>query len=190
MKVTALVPWFGAKRTIASKIVGQFGPHKSYWEPFCGSMAVLLTKPPCTMETVNDLHGLLVNLARVIQHDQLGPALYRRLRRTLFSERLFRECQTQLDQLELSLDGSLKLEAAYCYFLVSWMGMNGFAGTERYNHGFCARFTKNGGHAATRWAAAVDSIPAWRERMRRGWRRGRRRHGRRRPGRRGRRRGR
>jgi hypothetical protein len=32
-------------------------------------MAVLMAKPAATMETVNDLHGDLVNLARVIAHE-------------------------------------------------------------------------------------------------------------------------
>lgn len=48
----------------------------------------------------------------------------------------------------------------------SWFGRNGVAGTESYNQGFCVRYTKNGGHAAKRWVSAVDSIPAWHERLR------------------------
>jgi DNA adenine methylase len=59
------------------------------------------------------------------------------------------------------------LERACYYMLVSWMGMNGVAGTSSYNSGFCARYTKNGGHAGKRWESAVVSIPAWRRRLRR-----------------------
>lgn len=57
MKITALLPWGGSKRTLAARIIHQLGPHRCYWEPFCGSMAVLLAKELATMETVNDLHG-------------------------------------------------------------------------------------------------------------------------------------
>lgn len=58
------------------------------------------------------------------------------------------------------------LQRAQDYFLTSWLGRNGVAGTSSYNQGFCRRFTKNGGHAATRFTSAVASIPAWRRRMR------------------------
>jgi len=98
MKVKAIVPWYGSKRTIAPEIVREIGPHRCYWEPFCGSMAVLLAKPKATMETVNDLHGDLINLARHIQDRAAAPALYRRLRRVWF-------CQDFLPESKAFLDG-------------------------------------------------------------------------------------
>ena len=39
MKIRALAPWFGGKRTLAPAIVQQLGKHTQYFEPFCGSMA-------------------------------------------------------------------------------------------------------------------------------------------------------
>lgn len=84
--VTALAPWFGSKRTMAPDIVKLLGPHKSYWEPFCGSMAVLLNKPKCRMETVGDLHADLVNLARVVRDTDAGQELYRQARLMLCSD--------------------------------------------------------------------------------------------------------
>ena len=66
--IGALVPYFGAKRTLAPAIVEELGPHVAYWEICCGSMAVLFAKEPSRTEVVNDLHGDLVNLARVVQH--------------------------------------------------------------------------------------------------------------------------
>lgn len=165
-KISALAPWFGAKRNLAAAIVEELGPHRVYWEPFCGSMAVLLAKPTCVMETVNDLHGDLVNLARVVQHDVLGPLLYRRLRRTLMSDVLHREAAERHRARGYAGDGAPDVEAAYDYFLCAWLGRNGCAGTQSYNQGFCLRFTASGGHAATRWTSVVDSIPAWRRRLR------------------------
>jgi hypothetical protein len=67
MLITAVVPWFGGKRTMAQIIVDVIGKHKAYWEPFCGSMAVLMAKPAVASETVNDLHSDLINLSWVIQ---------------------------------------------------------------------------------------------------------------------------
>jgi len=165
-QITALAPWFGSKRNLAPAIVEELGPHRVYWEPFCGSMAVLLAKAPCVMETVNDLHGDLVNLARVIQNQTLGSQLYRRLRRTLMHEQLHREAAERHRDRGYTGDGPPSLEEAYDYFLCAWLGRNGVAGTASYNGGFCVRYTANGGHAAKRWSSVVDSIPAWRMRIR------------------------
>lgn len=167
MKVTAIAPWFGSKRTLAPRIVEELGEHRAYWEPFCGSMAVLLGKPESSFETVNDLHGDLVNLARVIKHSELGPKLYRQMRRWMMSEALFNDAAEQYRARQnVPAPEEPDLERAANYFICAWFGRNGVAGTQSYNQGFCRRFTKNGGHAATRWRSACNSIPAWRRRMR------------------------
>jgi len=162
-KIKAIAPWFGGKRNLAPKIVDALGDHRVYWEPFCGSMAVLMAKPPCVMETVNDLHRDLVNLARVIQHATHGPALYRRLRRTLMAEELFNESGAIIRGGEA---GEFDPDRAYHYFTTAWLGRNGVAGTSSYNAHFCVRYTANGGHAAKRWDSVILSIPAWRKRLR------------------------
>lgn len=163
MKITALAPWFGGKRTLAPRIIAELGPHSAYWEPFCGSMAVLLAKPPATMETVNDLHGDLINLARIIRDPVSGPKLYRRLRRVLMAKALHSDAAEVVSDEPLQGDA---VDRAENYFVASWMGRNGVAGSKGYNFGYCTRYTKNGGHPATRFASAVSSIPAWRRRLR------------------------
>jgi DNA adenine methylase len=150
---------------LAAAIVEELGPHRVYWDPCCGSMAVPLAKPPCVMETVNDLNGDLINMARVIQSATLGPKLYCRLRRTLMAEQLFTEAAKRHRARGELGDVPPDLDAAYDYFLCSWMGRNGVAGTASYNQGFCMRYTANGGHSAKRWSGVVASIPAWRRRM-------------------------
>lgn len=165
--ITALAPWFGAKRTLAPHIVAALGPHTAYWEPFCGSMAVLLAKPRAMMETVNDLHGDLVNLARVVAHGALGPKLYRRLRRTLIDEVLFAEAVTSIKSEPDFAGASPDADRAYWFFVQCWMGRSGVCGTKGYNQSTpCVRYTQSGGHSSTRWVAAVRSIPQWRERLR------------------------
>ncbi len=141
-------------------IIEELGKHRAYWEPFCGGMSVLLLKPPSSFETVNDFHGDLINLAKCIQHPTIGPALYRKLRRALNSQSLFRESRERCNAYAEAC-GGVDEQRAYDYFLTSWQGMNGMAGTRRYNLGFARRLTKNGGHAATRFASTVESIPAW-----------------------------
>jgi DNA adenine methylase len=167
MPITALAPWFGGKRNLAPLIVAELGKHRVYWEPFCGSMAVLLAKPPCVMETVNDLHELLINLARVIKDPRHGPLLYRMLRRTLMHEDFFAESDKIIRQIEQGRARALPdVMRAYHYFLASWLGRNGTAGTPESHKGtYCVRFTSNGGHAAKRWNSVIASIPAWRRRM-------------------------
>lgn len=163
----AVVPYFGAKRTLAPLIVRELGEHRSYYEPFCGSCAVLLAKPPSRMEHVNDLNGALVNLVRCIQHPELGPKLYRRLRRMLMVETLWREAADRWKARgRQRVPETPDLEAAVDYFYASWSGRNGVVGTSNYNYAFAVRYTGGGGHAGSRWRSAVDSIPAWRRRMR------------------------
>lgn len=165
MEVKAIAPWFGAKRNLADEIVRELGSHRVYWEPFCGSMAVLLAKPPCAMETVNDLNGDVVNLARVVQDSVLSVELHRRLELTLMSESLHREAALRWRSAGYRGDDKPDVDAAYDYFLCSWLGRNGVAGTSSYNQGFCVRYTANGGHSAKRWRSAIESIPAWWERL-------------------------
>ena len=168
MKIKAIAPWFGGKRNLAPKIVELLGPHRVYWEPFCGSMAVLMAKPTCVMETVNDLHADLINLARVIQDPKLGPQLYRQLRRTLMHEDLFKAAAARYKSrghFAMAPEPDFDLPRAYDYFLCAWLGRNGVGGTSSYNQGFCVRYTATGGHAAKRWQSVIKSIPAWRRRL-------------------------
>lgn len=166
MKITAIAPWFGGKRTLAPRIIAELGNHSAYWEPFCGSMAVLLAKEPSAMETANDLHGDLVNLARCVQDDAASVDLFARLVRTICAEPIHREAaERHRARGNLPFRG-LDVERAADYFICAWLGRNGVAGTMSYNQGFCRRFTKNGGHAAKRFASAVESIPDWWDRLR------------------------
>jgi len=167
MKISAISPWFGSKRNLAPIIVRELGPHRKYDEPFCGSCAVLLAKTPATCETVNDLHGDLINLARVLQGESTSVELYGRLSRMLMHEELFHEAALRWRaQGNVPADAEPNLDRAADYMICSWFGRNGVAGTSSYNQGFCVRYTKNGGHAAKRWVSAVDSIPAWHWRLR------------------------
>ena len=166
-KIKALAPWFGSKRTLAPKIVQELGPHSSYWEPFCGSMAILLSKPRARAENVNDLHGDLINLARVVQDGTLGPRFYRRARRILFHEEFLRDARDEMLALR-DWDGELSVARALTFLVFSWMGRNGSAGlpvTERGGN-VCVRWSSSGGEPGTRWLSVVESIPAWRRRLR------------------------
>lgn len=171
-KVKAIVPWFGGKRTMAPEIVTELGKHGQYFEPFCGSMAVLFAKEPSQKETVNDLHGDLINLARILQNSVTAEILYDRLQRTLFSEGLLEQAKGIMERPNGLADPETAEEAvaaadrAYWYFLASWMGRNGTAGTARIDYQIAVRWTKGGGSPTVRWRNAVESIPWWHQRLR------------------------
>jgi DNA adenine methylase len=59
--------YYGGKQQVADVIVALLPPHEHYVEPFAGSLAVLLAKPPSLVETVNDLDGDVMNLWRVLR---------------------------------------------------------------------------------------------------------------------------
>ncbi len=166
-EIATIAPWFGNKRTLAPRIVALMRPHRCYWEPFVGGISIVLHKPHCPMETINDLHGEVVNLARVIADPTLGPELQDRLRCTLMCETMHSEAAERWKTRGIaSAPEQPDMVRAYDYFLCAWLGRNGVAGTASYNQGFCVRYTANGGHAAKRFRSAVESISAWHERLR------------------------
>jgi DNA adenine methylase len=170
MKIRTIAPWFGGKRTMAAEIVRELGPHRAYWEPFAGGISVILSKPRCRQEVINDLHGDVTNLAAVIASPR-WVEFYERSVSTLYSEGVYEACAAHVAAAPCdpapdpdAVDTSHLLRA-WAYLVASWMGRNGAAGTARLKYQFTLRYTANGGDSATRWRNVVDSIPAWHERL-------------------------
>ena len=72
MTLKAPFPYFGGKARAAGIVWRALGDPSGYVEPFAGSAAVLLARPPFKgrrVETINDADGWLVNMWRAIQHD-------------------------------------------------------------------------------------------------------------------------
>lgn len=163
-KLKSIAPWFGGKRSLASDIVTELGEHDQYFEPFCGGISILFAKPASRQETVNDLHDELINLARVLQGDRVVE-LYDRCERTLFGDHVINEVRRRRSE---SIEPVDDVDQAYWYLCESWMGRNGVSGTQRSRgtgYSLAVRWTAGGGSAPTRWRSAVDSIPAWHERL-------------------------
>ncbi len=176
MRISAIAPWYGGKRGLAPRIVAELCPGgkapKSFWDLLCGGMPVTLAMPRCSHMTVNDRHGDLINLARILQDPARGAKLYRRLRRTLAHEGVFEDAKQAMNddsrgETMFAAHPALSPDdRAYYFFVLSWLGRNGVAGTERVNYQPAIRWTSGGGHGGIRFANAVDSIPAWRRRLR------------------------
>ncbi|SIE26365.1 D12 class N6 adenine-specific DNA methyltransferase [Mycobacteroides abscessus subsp. abscessus] len=61
------VAYYGAKTSLAPRIVSMLPEHKRYVEPFAGSLAVLLAKPQSRHEVVNDLDHNLMTFWKVLR---------------------------------------------------------------------------------------------------------------------------
>lgn len=167
MNITSILPYFGAKRTLARRIVEAIGPHSVYWEPFCGSLAVLLSKAPCRMETAIDLHGDLVNLARVLQSADHAERLYAALYPMIPCKQLHAEARDRINATDADLEYSPDVGRAADFFVASWLGRNGTTGCrQKSGNNFAVRYTSNGGPPGARWRSVVEAIPEWHERLR------------------------
>lgn len=108
--VASPITWFGGKSELAPTIIALLPPHDVYVEPFAGSAAVLLLKPPAPLDVLNDVDDGLVNFYRVLR-EQAGE-LARLLELTPYARR----------ELELCKDwraGATELERARRWFVVS-----------------------------------------------------------------------
>lgn len=161
--IAALAPWAGGKRTLAPVIVRELGNHASYYEPFCGSMAVLFAKPACRHEVVNDLNRDLTNVAVVLQTRPLAAELLARLHFTLAAEELYRESRERVLPPFVGRLGDV--DRAYHAMVTWWLGRNGMAGTKKNRTGFCARFTNKGGTGGVRFRNMVSCVPAFSRRL-------------------------
>src|SRR5437868_12008199 len=59
--------WYGGKYSHLDWLLPLLPPCHHYCEPFAGSGAVLLNRPPSPVETYNDLDGEVVNFFRVLR---------------------------------------------------------------------------------------------------------------------------
>jgi DNA adenine methylase len=62
-----ILKWPGSKWRLAEWIIAHMPAHGVYLEPFAGSLAVFLRKPPAGLETINDLDGELVRFYRTLR---------------------------------------------------------------------------------------------------------------------------
>lgn len=83
----SLLRYPGSKWNLADRIVELLPEHKTYLEPYFGSGAVLFTKQPSAIETVNDLNDDVVNLFHVIQQEP--EALAEKIFLTPYSRKIY-----------------------------------------------------------------------------------------------------
>lgn len=169
-RINRLVPWYGAQRHLAREIVRELGRHAAYWEPFCGSMAVLLTKRPALVETANDLHGDLVTLAMVLASER-WMEFYQRVVRILPAEALYDACLLTILAERLNPPGRPEdvrgehVARAAAYFVVGWLGYHRSAGLRPYLAHMPIQWAPTNGSHVNKFRSAVERIPAWHRRL-------------------------
>ena len=106
----------GSKWNIAGQLAELIPPHHSYVEPFFGSGAMLFSKAPSDIETVNDLDSDVTNLFRCIQKD--SERLARLVMTTPFSRE---EYDRQFEGMEKTLYAS-NFQRAAGFLIKCWQG--------------------------------------------------------------------
>ena len=95
VKTKTLFPWPGGKTRLLQHLLPLLSeiPHSTYVEPFAGGAAVLFAREPAKVEVLNDNHGELVMLYRVVANHL--DEFVRQFRWALTSREMFRWCQLQ-----------------------------------------------------------------------------------------------
>lgn len=173
MRVTAIANWFGSSRMVARRIGPEVSGRALVVIPFAGGCSELpyigASKILCS-----DRHRHVMNLASVMASNQLGPQLYRRLRRELFHPDTVLLAQARCKLRDAAsgtptgLSASDSLDWASDYAICTWMGRGGKSGRRgEFNGALPIRYSPTGGGSGQRFHGWVSSIPAWRRVFRR-----------------------
>lgn len=166
--VGAIAPWFGSSRIIAAHVGRALRGCAWVGVPFAGGMCELAQIEARTL-LVSDLHRHVINLANVIA--TRGDELRQALDGVPFHQDALRWAQDTCRERETYVrndPGVPDFDAAKAYFIASWMGRNGKAGTvEEFNGRLSVRWNANGGDSVVRYRNAVASLEAWQQIMRR-----------------------
>lgn len=141
----------GSKARLASWICSYIPKHDVYVEPFAGSLAVLFQKSRSRIETVNDLHGEVVNFFKVLR-DNHGE-LERLIAFTPYSREEYDSAYQEADN---------EVERARRFCVRCWQG---FGCANLYHNGFKSGQQKNSPNPAKAWAKLPEIMAQAAERL-------------------------
>lgn len=147
----------GGKYRLGPWIISHFPAHEAYVEPYSGAGSVLLQKPRCNGELLNDLDGEVVNMFRVLRNPAQARELIRQLILTPYSREEF-------DAAYLLSDDPI--EQARRSLIKSFMGFGGDGLTAKYGTGFRDNILRKHGTSARDWAKLPPALHAIFERLR------------------------
>lgn len=153
-----LFGWYGGKFSHLDWLLPLLPECHHYCEPFAGSAAVLLNRPPSPVETYNDLDGEVCNFFRVLrdESDELG----RVIALTPFSREEF--------ALACTLDPALSpLERARRFYIRARQVRTGLAQTATVGRWANCKQTSRAGMSGvvSRWLGGVEMLSAIAERL-------------------------
>jgi DNA adenine methylase len=151
--------WYGGKFSHLGWLLALLPACHHYCEPFGGSAAVLLNRPPAPVETYNDLDGEVVHFFKVLREQQ--EALIRSIGLTPFSREEF-HLAVQPANSPLS-----DLERARRFFVRARQARTGLAQTASLGRWANCRGTSRAGMsgAVSRWLGSVDGLAEVAERL-------------------------
>lgn len=141
----------GAKNRIADWICQYIPKHSVYVEPYGGSLAVLLNKQRCHIETVNDLDGEVVNYFRVLRDH--GEELRNKIGLTPYSREEYEKAYEGTDN---------DIERAWRFCIRCWMG---YGCGNVYKTGFRSGQQTKSPNPAKTWALFTEVMEEATERL-------------------------
>jgi len=151
--------WYGGKFSHLDWLLPLLPDCHHYCEPFAGSAAVLLNRPPSPVETYNDLDGEVVNFFRVLR-DQ-SDELIRHIGLTPFSREEFSiACEPYPDDIG-------DIERARRFFIRARQVRTGLAQTASLGRWANCKNTTRAGMSGvvSRWLGSVEALPGIAERL-------------------------
>ena len=170
--IAAVAPWVGSDDGMQAEIQRQLGPAESirwYVELFAGGCRTLLSKAPSAIEWVNDLHPALINLLNVLA-SRRAVELDQRLALTVYGDAIYAAAIEEYRATAEDAPGQAHcitdadLDRAWATWVIWWQGRGGTAGGRREGT-ISIRWKHEGGHGASRYRTACDSIAWLAERM-------------------------
>lgn len=149
-----ILRYHGGKWRLAPWVISHFPPHERYCEPFAGSASVLLQKPRCRGEILNDMHGRLVNAFRVIR--DYPQDLRRALRFTPYAETEYIACR---EQSEDPVEDARRM-------LVLGHQAHGSTGASGKKSGWRRGIRPHGPSSADEWSRIWQYVEDWSDRLR------------------------
>ena len=144
--------WYGGKFSHLDWLLPLLPDSHHYCEPFGGSAAVLLNRPPAAVETYNDLDGEVVNFFRVLRSQR--AALIKAISLTPFSrEEFFIACTTNGDRIA-------SLERARRFYVRARQVRTGLAQTASVGRWANCKKTSRAGMSGvvSRWFGGIEAL--------------------------------
>jgi DNA adenine methylase len=111
--------WYGSKSAMVEDILSLMPPHKTYVEPFGGSAAVLLAKPPSPVEIYNDKDNRLCDYFRLVKDPEKARILRHHLEFTPYSRAVYDD---YVERFEVITD---EIERAVAFTIIANQSFNG-----------------------------------------------------------------